>query len=291
MKTFKYILTFLILVAVNSCLVDDTTNYDMNDDGLNLVTFETLSANYSVLANGDEYSRAIKVKLIGPTSMDMTSDISVSVAPDPSSTAEEGVHFRIENPTFTLTKANNYLGLLEVTILTEGNAPPMDGTPEFEDYVAPVMVLKITATGDPMVTGTGKLGKYTLAYTPPNPYAGDYETELWYFHPTAGGTYPTDPYGGIRYDEKTLVAITGRKCETGFAVWPDTDLCWITVKADNSIEFEVADTWPYTVLMGDPNDPSKVSHFDPATGKIYLYYYYAGTGGNRIFWETFTPLF
>jgi len=87
------------------------------------------------------------------------------------------------------------------------------------------------------------------------------------------------------------VAITGRKCETGFAVWPDTDLCWITVKADNSIEFEVADTWPYTVLMGDPNDPSKVSHFDPATGKIYLYYYYAGTGGNRIFWETFTPLF
>jgi hypothetical protein len=292
MKTFKYILTFLILVAANSCLVDNTTDYEMNDDGPNLVTFETLTANMSILANGDEYPKELKVKLVGPTSMmdNMTGDITVTVSQDASSTAEEGQHFRIENPTLTLTKANNYLGLLQVTILTEGNAPPMDGTPEFEEWEAPVMVLKIDASGDPTVMGTGKLGKFTLAYTPPNPYAGDYESEVWYFHPTAGGTYPTDPYGGIRYADKTLDALTGRKCETWFAVW-DTDKCWITVKADNSVEFTVWDEWPYDVKMGDPKNPENVSHFDPETGQIYLYYYYSGAGGDRIFWEILTPKF
>jgi len=291
MKTLKYILILVLsLGALNSCLVDQTTRYDENDDGPNLVTFETLTANYSVLANGDEYDRQIKVKLVGPTSMFTTSDINVTVSVDPSSTAVEGQHFIINTPTLTLTKANNYLALVDITIITDGNEPPMDGTPEFDDYVAPIMVLKLNATGDPNVLGSGKLGKFTLAYTPPNPYAGDYEAEMWYFHPTAGGTYPTDPYGGIRIQYKTLVAITGRKCETWFGVW-DTDKCWITVNADNTVDFTVWDEWTYDVKMGDPNDPSKVSHFDPDTRQIFLYYYYAGSGGNRIFWETFTPLF
>jgi hypothetical protein len=289
MKTLKYILILVLsLGAFNSCLVDQSTRYDQNDDGVNLVTFETLTANYSVEANGNEYERFVKVKLVGPTSMFMTSDINVTVSVDPSSTAEEGTHFMLNNPTFTLKKADNYLALLSLTILTEGNTPPMEDSPEFESYVAPIMVFNISATGDPNVLGTGKLGKYTLAYTHPNPYAGDYDAELYYFHPTAGGTYPNYPYGGIRYSEKTLVALTARKCQTGFAIWGN-NLCWITVKADNSIEFQVADTWAYDVLPGDPNNASNISYFDPVTRQIHLYYHYFGPGGPEIFWETLTP--
>ena len=291
MKTLKYILILVLsLGALNSCLVDQTTSYDENDDGPNLVTFETLTMNYSILADGSTYQRQIKVKLVGPTSMFTTEDITVTVGVDPSSTAKSGQHFIINNPTFTLTKANNYLGLVNITILSEGNAPPMDGTPEFLTYKAPVMVLTLSATGAENVMGTGKLGKFTLAFVPPNPYQGDYESELRYFHPTAGGSYPDDPYGGVRIADKTLMAVTGRKCETWFAVW-DTDKCWITVNSDNSVDYEVWEDWGTPVKNGDPNNAANVSHFDPATGKIYLYYYYAGTGGNRIFWEILTPKF
>lgn len=289
MKTIKYLLIFILgLVTFNSCLVDDETRYDLNDDGLNVVTFENLTSNLSILANGDEYSVKLKVKLVGPSRDKISGDISVTASIDPSSTAEEDVHFRIVNPTFTLKAADNYLGLLELTIITEGNTPPMEDTPEFEEYIAPIIVLNLAATGDPMVTGSGKEGAFTIAYTPPNPYAGDYIAHLIYRHPSYG-TYPNNIY--VEEDnEKTLVPVTGRKCETGFATWFDTDLCWITIKADNSIVFEVGDTWPYDVKLGDPMDASKVSHYDPATGIIYLYYYYEGSGGPRIFWETFTPV-
>ncbi len=289
MKTIKYLLIFLLgLGTFNSCLVDNETKYDLNDDGLNVVTFENITSNISILANGDEYSVKLKVKIVGPTWNKVTDDITVTASVDPSSTAEEGVHFQIVNPTFTLKAEDNYLGLLELNILTDGNAPPMDDTPEFEDYVAPILVLKLEATGDPMVTGSGKKGTYTIAYTPPNPYAGDYIAHLIYRHPSYG-TYPDNIY--VEEDNlKTLVPVTGRKCETGFGTWFDTDLCWITIKADNSIVFEVGDTWPYDVLLGDPLDATKISHYDPATGIIYLYYHYSGTGGFRIFDEIFTPV-
>lgn len=276
------------MFLVSSCLVEDKTDYDLNDDGLNIATFETLTSNLSCVANGTEYVFPLKVKLVGPTKDLVTSGITVTASADPSSTAVENVHFKIINPTVTLTPDNNFLGLLEVTVLTEGNTPPMDGTPEFDDYVSPVLVLKLNATGDPNVTATGKLGTFTLALTPPNPYAGDYIAHLIYRHPSYG-TYPNNIY--VEEDnEKTLVAVTGRKCETGFATWFDTDLCWITVNADNSIKFEVGDTWGYEVKLGDPFDSTKISHYDPETGIIYLYYYYDGTGGPRIFDEIFTPV-
>ena len=52
MKTFKYILTFLILVAVNSCLVDDTTSYDQNDKGYNLAGFKDPAPRFHLFLTG-----------------------------------------------------------------------------------------------------------------------------------------------------------------------------------------------------------------------------------------------
>jgi len=293
MKTLKYILFFVLsLGLMNSCLVEDTTDLDLNSQGPNLVTFDgTGLVNLTVLANGTAYDRTIKILLVGPTKFDVKGDLTVSVEATKESTAIEGVHYNLEK-TMVLKESDNYLGYINITLLTAGNTPPMEGTPEFETYKAPVLYLKITnVTGGENVLGSGKTAQVNLNFTPPNPYAGDYTSVIKYFHPTAGGSYPDDPYGGIRTYDKTLTAITGRKCESGFAVWYDTDLCWITVNADNSITYEVDVTWPYDVKMGDPKDPTHVSYYDPDTGVIYLYYYYSGSGGDRIFWEVLTPKF
>jgi hypothetical protein len=130
-----------------------------------------------------------------------------------------------------------------------------------------------------------KVFRGTFYFTIKNPYVGDYDSELKYFHPTAGGSYPNNPYLN-QVTQKKLGAVTTTKVETAFAIW--TDPLGITINPDNSVLLNVK-FQTYDVKMGDPNDPSKVCRYDPVTGKIYLYYYYSGSGGNRIFWEVFTP--
>lgn len=118
-----------------------------------------------------------------------------------------------------------------------------------------------------------------------NFFAGTYNVELLYFHPTAGGSYPTDPYGGVRKLTKDLTPVSPFDCTTDFGVWT-ANLTNIHIDADNNvtITFNRADA-----VSGDPNDASKLNSYDPETGIIKIYYYYPGAGGNRIFWETFTP--
>lgn len=290
MKNIKYIILLLLSIGfMHSCdLVNNETDLDLNDKGNNVVTFERIKSNLTMTATGEEKTMTVNFKIVGPTVSELTSDIKVTFSADESSTAVENDHYRIENKTITLKKSNNYLGVLEIILMSEGNSAPMDGTPEFDTYVAPKLYLKMTASGADNVVGSGKFGDFTLNFVPPNPYAGDYSAHLIYHHPSIGD-YPDDVYVD-EVNDKTLEAVTGRKCETWFATW-DTDLCWITINSDNSISFIVDDTWPYDVKLGDPHRPDLVSHFDPSDGKIYLYYHYTGTGGDRIFWETFTPKF
>ena len=289
MRNIKYLLMFILSMALfNSCF-EDATDIHLNGESVNVVTFERIDANLTGTANGDEYDFQSKIKVIGPTVMDLTGDISVNLTANENSTAVEGVHYRIENLPITLTKANNYLGLMDITLTSEGNSPPKEGTPEYDAYVPPKLILDIAVTGDPSVRGSGKGGNFTLNFTAPNPYAGNYTSHVIYRHPDAG-TYPDNIASEDDFD-KTLVAVTGRKVEMGFAVWQETDHCWVTVNLDNSINFEVWDGWPDEVKLGDPEDDSKVSYFDPETGVIYLYYHYCRSNGCRIFWETLTPNF
>lgn len=299
MKKLNNIIYLIIgLALLSSCEVKKSQFVTDLEGGPILATFESFNINLVALANGDEYDRTIRVKIQGPGFRDLTSDLTVTVAPAAASTAVENQHYRMENKTITLRADNNHLALLDIVMLTAGNSPPQEGTPEYEDYVAPRLILEISeVSGNSKVIASGKPANIVLNFVPPNPYEGDYEAYLRYYHPTAGGSHPSfpdwdpsDPFVE-EVNLKTLRAITGRTCETGFATWYDTDICWITVNVDNSITFEVDVTWPYDVTLGDPYDPSLISHFDPETRMIYLYYNYVGTGGTRIFWEEFTPLF
>lgn len=119
-----------------------------------------------------------------------------------------------------------------------------------------------------------------------NFFAGYYQSHFVYFHPTLGGSYPTEPY----YDDillKELFTFSNLGCSMYFGLWEDAEMD-IIVNGDNSISFTVSN-FNYIVNEGDPYDATKVSHYDPITRTIYLYYYYDASGGYRVFWETLTP--
>lgn len=281
MKTLRYILILLLGMGLfHACLIDDESTLDLNDDGPNLASFEASSLTFAPVASGAEYKYNVKMKVIGPTSMEMDKDITVTIDVDPASTAVAGKHYRLDSKTMTLKAADNFLGLLPITVLTEGNEPPLDPVP--------VLILKVTnVSGDDRIINNGKALSIKLNYVFFCPFAGPYDVELLYFHPTAGGSYPNEPYGGIRHDEKELAPLSANKVETFFAVWED-NYTYIEIDDDNkvTISFNRSDA-----KSGDPNDPSKENTYDPETGVIQIYYYYPGSGGNRIFWEKFTPKF
>jgi hypothetical protein len=158
MKKIKYILIFMISTSFLTSCFDDETGLELNDQGNNVAGFTNARENVSKIASGDEYQIALKMKLEGPTVMDLSTDITVTFAAAAGSTAIEGVHYRIDNPTTTLSKANNYLGYGQITMLTAGITAPLAGP-------SPVLVLMATATnGDNKVVASGKPVSVTLNY-------------------------------------------------------------------------------------------------------------------------------
>ena len=119
-----------------------------------------------------------------------------------------------------------------------------------------------------------------------NFFAGSYDKSMKYFHPTAGGVYPTTPYSA--YTEKIdLTAKNAYECDDWFGVWEDNK---ITIHIDPANNYAVTLTFERTDAgVGDPNNPANVCSYDPATGVIKLFYFYPGSGGNRIFWAEYTP--
>jgi len=119
-----------------------------------------------------------------------------------------------------------------------------------------------------------------------NFFAGPYEKDMKYFHPTAGGSYPTTPYSA--YTENVdLIAKNAYECDDWFGVWEDNKL---TIHIDPAANYAVTLTFERgDAVAGDPNNPANVPSYDPVTGVIKLYYYYPGSGGNRIFWAVYTP--
>src|SRR4030042_656359 len=118
-----------------------------------------------------------------------------------------------------------------------------------------------------------------------NFFAGAYVKDMKYFHPTAGGSYPTTPYSA--YTENVdLVALNAYECDDWFGVWENTKII-IHINPDNSVLLTFIDR--SDVNQGDPNNPANVCSYNPVTGVIKLYYNYAGAGGFRIFWVVYTP--
>jgi len=173
MKTLKYILIFILSVGLfNSCLFEETAQeLDLNGQGPNLGGFELARTNFAAIADGEEYQFDLKMKVFGPTWTDITNPVTLTIGVDPSSTVVEGTHFRIDNPTITLSPDNNMLGLFRVTMLTEGIETPLPKSP--------VLVLTVTeASGDPNVLNSGKPINITFNYACPSFLEGTYNVTM-----------------------------------------------------------------------------------------------------------------
>lgn len=278
MKTLKYILILVLsLGALNSCLVDQTTRYDANDDGPNLAGFADARTAFGFVANGDEYVFTVKMKLIGPTSMNVTDDVVVTIDNDPTSTAIEGVHFRLDQSSITLKKADNYLGLLPITIITDGIIAPL--------AKAPVLVLKVvSATGAENVLNNGKKLEITLNYGCFSNLAGTYNAHL--IRKNADNSI-------VQYDYVDVITQTGvgeyRTTQVahyldgslgGTPGYTFVDVCnVITVPNQNLVDLYSNEVFGHL--------PGSV---DPATGVIKTFYTVTFAAGNRTYETTYTPI-
>lgn len=268
MKTCKYIMLFILsLGLLNSC-VEDETNYDLNDDGYNLAGFTTNASTISGIADGTEYNFLLKVRVTGPTLKDLTSDITMTVAPDvAASTAIEGTHFRIDNPTVVLKKSDNYLGYVTLTMTTEGIVTPLAENP--------VLVLKVTsATGDPKIMNNGKPMSITMNFACYTELQGTYTLTI--NRVNASGVAST--YTRTNEVISKIGVETYRTTYVGH--WMPADLApgtpgFTFTNSCNKLDIpeqNLADHWANIVVA------TNLGSYDPITGDLYMEYSVCASG-------------
>ena len=275
MRKLKYFLMFVLSVTVITSCIKNRNGYLLNGEGPNLVSFANLNKTISNVADGQEYPVELEIHLIGPTSMNVTGDITATIVSVTDSMtrndttvvpAVEGVNYRIDNPTITLTKANNYLGKFKFTMLTKGIHAPL--------AKSPLLYLKVaTATGVKNLVGSGKPVKITMNYACYSNLGGKYNATLQYwrhgalvltrkftdtFTKTGVGKYRTSEVG-----HWTQAQLGGTP---GFTFY---DVCGkITIPEQNLVDL-------YSNLV--KGIPGK-SHVDEATGNIHMEYKIVVTG-------------
>lgn len=285
MKTLKYILIlFFSLGALNSCLVDDTTRYDLNDDGPNLAGFSDLRFLVSNIADGTEYDIPVKVKVIGPTSMNLTSDITLTIAPDVEAMAEatagsatmmpavEGVHFSIDDPVITLTDADNYLGIIHVTMLTEGIVTPLPKTP--------LLILKtVSATGETNIINNGKNLEITMNYACYSEFEGTYTVT----HTSSTGAVFSRVEEIVKVGtEQYLTASVGTWGSGVFIAYGfifDNACNSLSVPDQYLANYYSNNVWSH-----------KLGDYNPDTGVITIYYSIAFAAGDRTYTAVYVPV-
>jgi hypothetical protein len=274
MKKLKYIIIFILSLGIlNSCLIDDETDIENNDQGYNLAGFDDGTVTYAGIADGSEYTFYVEMALIGPTEADVTNDITVTIGVADESTGVEGEHFRIDNKTITLEAANNHLARIPFTMTTLGIVTPLAENP--------VVVLEVLdATGDANVIANGKKLTINLSFACPSFLAGDYNVVT-----TRGD-------GGVATWSETITEIgTGEYLTEYVGTWNPPlnsegygfifyDLCdVITVPLQGLADIYSNDVWGH-----------KEGSVNPDTGVITIDYTIWFAAGNMTYSSVYTPI-
>ncbi|UKM65134.1 hypothetical protein GSB9_01696 [Flavobacteriaceae bacterium GSB9] len=159
MKNIIKSITLLIVMglSVTSCLLDDTNLADSFNDGPNFTSFSNLNQTVSAVADGNIVTANVNIELQGPTLVGFSEDVALTIAVDAANTtAVEGVHYTLNSTSLTLTKANNYIGTIPVSIITDGIEPPL--------AVAPELTLEFTDANGTNVISSGKSTTLTIIY-------------------------------------------------------------------------------------------------------------------------------
>lgn len=283
MRKIKYIMLFILSVSLFNSCIDDTTNYDLNDNGPNVAGFDVLKTTVVAIADGNEYTFRFHVKIVGPTVMNLKDDITLTVGVDPTSTAVLNTNYKIANPTLVLKKADNYLGWFEITMVTAGIVTPYVG-----DF--PVLVLAPTAaTGSAKVLPSGKKLAVTLNYACFSNLEGNYSVHGVITRAVSGAvtTYDwTNDYIteiGTGTYRTTWVTYEGYvPLGTGTDGYTFMDNCdKLTVPEQNLLDY-------YTnIVIG-----TAIGSHDPVTGKLHTEYSTSTTAaaGNRLGVYDYTPI-
>ncbi len=167
MKVIKHIFIFLLALGTLTSCFDDDTFVDEVESTPVLIGFSNRTAAVSAVSDGQEYEKLMEVSLFGPSSKDITTPITATISVDPSSTAQEGVHYRLLSNEFTIGPDDNKLGNFPVMMLTDGIEPPLAANP--------VLVLNVTqATGDGRVIASGSQLVINMLYLCYADLAGTY---------------------------------------------------------------------------------------------------------------------
>jgi hypothetical protein len=273
-KVYRILLLILSVGIFNSCLIENETDLDLNDKGPNLASFEQNRTSFSAIADGDEYKFDVKMKVIGPTSMDIKNDITLTVAVDPSSTAVVGKHFRLDSPTLTLSAANNLLGLFPVTMLTKGIVTPL--------AVAPVLVLKVSqASGDDNIVNNGKTISINLNYACPSFLEGTYDVTTIYT--TAAGAVST-----LNWTETITNTGIGEYRTGRVGHWTPADLGGTPGYTFNDVCGQISVSGQNLVdLYSNWVEGTAFGSVDPVTGNLYIEYSVCTAAGCRTYKSTY----
>jgi len=165
MKKIKYILIlFLVIGSFVSCEKKDSL-IDQIKQGTNLVEFENSSNIFTQVSETGDWQVQVFLKVTGPTTGDLSGDITVKIAADTSSDAVEGKHYAFIEKSVVLKESENYLATFSFTMKTDGVEYPSTAH----------LNLKITSvSGASNIIASGKLNDIALTYVCPYHLGGTY---------------------------------------------------------------------------------------------------------------------
>lgn len=255
MNKFRYLILILFSAAITSCSDEAVNMAEEIAATSNVIGFVDKNETVSAIADGEEHEFFFPVQVFGPSSDELTGTYTANVSVDPSSTAIEGVHFRLEEEVISASEEGDFLSLFKVVMLTEGIETPLAENP--------VLVLNVSnAEGPGNVIASGAQLRLTFFYLCPSYLAGDYAV-----------TIVRDDGAVYNYTETIREVGPGRFRGESVGRWAPgsiggtpgfdfIDVCGtITVPGQNLVDL-------YSNQVTQAGD----SYVDPETGNIHIEY-------------------
>lgn len=270
MKNFKHLFIFILAGLIVPSCIDDSAPEDAFGQGANLVSFNSGTANASIIASGRDVTYNVPMIVKGPSARRISGPVTATIAVDPSSTAVEGVHYRLDDATIELSPDNDLLALFPVTVITAGIEPPLEETP--------VLVLNVTTASGENVIANGKKVSINLLYLCESILDATYDVTLEYWR---GGTLQST----VNYTDVITKTGDGEYRTGRVGHWTVEDLGGtpgftfldvcdaITIPEQNLVDL-------YSNLVTGVEGKSTV---DPVTGDIYMEYTVCATDCREYF--------
>lgn len=166
----------MVIGSFVSCQKKDSL-IDQIKQGTNLVEFQNSSNVFTQVSGTGDFQVQVFLKVTGPTTGDLSGDITVNIVADTSSDAVEGTHYAFIKKSVVLKESENYLATFNFTMKTDGVAYPSTSH----------LKLKISSvSGASNIIASGKLNDIALTYVCPYHLAGTYDVHTV---SSSGGTY------------------------------------------------------------------------------------------------------